>query len=220
MADVRHVYAQLVRASRDGEEPNERDIAKGRFHPIARHGALAAGQNRAGEAVRRDAINRRVDHRLRIQAERRRPAQGIPCERYPPASAAGYAPAHTAVWRIRRCPLSPRRADGRGARRRAEIALHAPFQRVRAARGGRRGMHLQGRRLAHGNQRVVLIEDIDLGWRGKIRSACRIRLKEWRPSCPRRCADWRRTARRPPSSPGAWPPAPPLRKARAAPRKS
>ena len=62
MADVRHVYAQLVRASRDGEEPNERDIAKGRFHPIARHGALAAGQNRAGEAVRRDAINRRVDH--------------------------------------------------------------------------------------------------------------------------------------------------------------
>lgn len=29
----RQVYAQLVRASRDGEEPNERDIAKGRFPP-------------------------------------------------------------------------------------------------------------------------------------------------------------------------------------------
>ena len=56
-----------------------------------------------------------------------------------------------------------------GVRAAVQIALHAPFQRVRAARSGRRGMHLQGRRLAHGNQRVVLIEDIDLGWRGKIR---------------------------------------------------
>ena len=42
MADVRHVYAQLVRASRDGEEPNERDIAKGRFHPIARFPAVCS----------------------------------------------------------------------------------------------------------------------------------------------------------------------------------
>ncbi len=215
MADVRHVYAQLVRASRDGEEPNERDIAKGRFHPIARHGALAAGQNRAGEAVRRDADQSARRSRLRIQAKRRRPAQGIPCERYPPASAAGYAPAHTAVWRIRRCPSSPRRADGRGARRCADSFARALPACPR--RAGRKERDAPARAQACARQSA---RRPDRGYRPRLArknpSACRIRLKEWRPSCPRRCADWRKTARRPPSSPGAWPPAPPLRKARAA----
>ncbi|MFR5796014.1 MAG: hypothetical protein ACLUI3_10995, partial [Christensenellales bacterium] len=51
MADMRRVNAELMRPPGDGEKADERHVAANMLDPVARHGALAAGQNRAGEAV-------------------------------------------------------------------------------------------------------------------------------------------------------------------------
>ena len=55
-----------------------------------------------------------------------------------------------------------------GVRAAVQIALYAPLERVRAARGGGRGVNLQGRGFAHGQQRVVLVENGDVAGRGEI----------------------------------------------------
>ena len=164
---MRRMNAELMRPTGDGEKANERHVAANILDPIARHGALTAGQNRAGEAVGGDAVNRRVDHAFRGGGNAADPRKIFLAE-----SVCLHLPLNV---RLRVGQLGEKHDARRlrvepvnGVRAAVQIALHAPLERVRAARGGGRGMNLQGRGFAHGQQRVVLVENGDVAGRGEI----------------------------------------------------
>ena len=167
MADMRRMNAELMRTPGDGEKADERHVAANMLDPVARHGALAAGQNRACEAVGGDAVNRRVDHALRGGGNAADPREIFLAESvylHLPLNVrlrVGQLGEEHDARRLRVEPVN-------GVRAAVQIALYAPLERVHAARGGGRGVNLQGRGFAHGQQRVVLVENGDVAGRGEI----------------------------------------------------
>ena len=163
--DIRHMHAQLMGSSGERRKPNQRKALKHLFHGILRNSVLSIGQNSAGEAVRLNSGDGRVDDaclRLRHAADEREIGFVKGSFLHLPLD-----------MRLRKGQFSEENDAGcfrvepmNGVRGCAEMMLNAPFQGVAPAwrRGGR--VALQQRGLLNGNQRFIFIKRMN-GRRGR-----------------------------------------------------
>jgi len=160
-ADVRHVYAQLMRPAGDRRKRKQRRAAPAgeskrpqRFIPA--DSPLSIRSYDAGEAVGifpRDGL---VDDPARGRGDAKAPGAVFFCEG---------AFLHLVLQMRLRKRKFGKENDARrfrvqpvnGVRRAPQISAYARFERIRAAGRGRGRMALQQRRLMNGDKRVVLI---------------------------------------------------------------